>query len=80
MRKLALVLVVALVGCGTSLREERAAEKAAAEARPNIAPVINGPSDPLIRQFEVQFSDGTKAGCISVWNQSVSCVPLKGAL
>lgn len=90
MRKLGLVLVLLvtlvtllLVGCGPTSREVRAEVDRVEPATVLTVERLDFPSfggsaaDAL--QFEVEYSDGTKAGCVYI-HSGVSCVKLKGSL
>ena len=93
MRNLGLVLFVAfaalhpllLIGCdGKPSRREVRAEADLVDPATVLAverldfPAHDGSAADAL-QFEVEYSDGTKAGCVHIWS-GVACVPLKGEL
>jgi hypothetical protein len=84
MRKLGLVLcgfvVLFLVGCGENARQEiRSAAAEAKHSRPNVMERVDGPNDAYITKFEIEFSDGTRVGCVTVSLYSLTCVTLTGS-
>ncbi len=83
MRKLALVLcgfmVLFLVACGPTMREKK---KEVDRTDPATVLVVErldfpkyGGSSADALQFEVEYSDGTKAGCVYI-HSGLACVKL----
>ncbi len=84
MRAIGIILlaVLFLVGCGPTQTERKAARSEVDRTDPATVLTVerldfpkHGGSAADALQFEVEFSDGTKAGCIHIWT-GLSCVKL----
>ena len=81
-KAIGILAILFLVGCGPTLSEKRAARAEVDRVDPATVLTVerldfpkHDGSNADALQFEIEFSDGTKAGCVHIWS-GVSCVKL----